>query len=138
MVELSSLPPPAYTPTDAQDGAGSSLAHQRCAIPAGIKPTNFLIVSRPGKLKGIWVINPSMEIYEALLPPQKESRKNILLESEAGGIDVDIFVMPSSRNPSECKTTIEIRTGKESLYIRVVSLHVECRFPCGRLNRRKS
>ncbi|KAJ3512411.1 hypothetical protein NLJ89_g3541 [Agrocybe chaxingu] len=90
-------PPPSYTPFDSSE---SSQSGPRFPLPRDVKPSNFTSLSIANSaIKGTWVVDPTLVIPKEFLAPlakdeTEENRKNLLLESKNGAVDVNIFVMP--------------------------------------------
>ncbi|KAF8908557.1 hypothetical protein CPB84DRAFT_1674153, partial [Gymnopilus junonius] len=71
-----------------------------------VKPSNYIHVSRAnGGVKGVWVLDPSLVIPSALLPPlssgeTEDARKNLILESKNGNVHGDVYTLPLRDEPT--------------------------------------
>lgn len=115
--ESASSPPP-YIPT-AQDGAASPTP-KRYPLPADIKPTNFIQISTPDSIRGVYVIDPGLTPPASLMSPSpdREGRKNVHIESQDGHVDVDLFVLPSL--DEQRKVSLDLNSWGGSVCVRVV------------------
>lgn len=115
--QRSTTSPPPYT---TQDGA-SSPAPKQYPIPADIKPSNYIQILTVDAVRGVWTIDPGLTPPASLMsPPQgKEDRKNVLIESQDGNINVDLFVLPSP-NLEQSKVSLKLNSWSGSACIRVV------------------
>ncbi|KDR72705.1 hypothetical protein GALMADRAFT_252910 [Galerina marginata CBS 339.88] len=109
-------PPPLYSPSDSQVASSSTRPETR-NLP-DIKPSNFVYLSRVNSsVKGTWVLDPSLAIPSAFLPPlaageTEETRSNLSLDSKNGVINGEIYILPpsnqylalSNRNRKQCVT----------------------------------
>jgi hypothetical protein len=77
-----------------------------------IKPSNFIYVNRAnGSIKGSWLIDPSLPIPPSFSPPPTtEGARNVILESKNGGIDADIYLLPTSHSNKNTTKVIAIHT----------------------------
>lgn len=91
-----SAPSPPYSPT-AQDGAASP-THKLSSFPEGLKPTDFIHISRKDSVQGAYIIDPGLMLPASLMSPCPDhgDRKNVFITSEKGDVNVDLFVLPSS------------------------------------------
>ncbi|KAF9558565.1 hypothetical protein CPC08DRAFT_638884 [Agrocybe pediades] len=92
--------PPTRRPSDPSSststGTGTGLPN--------LKASNFLHVSQVNSLvKGSWIIDPTITIPPSFLRPldigsgeTEETRKSLVLESQNGAVDGDIYIMPTS------------------------------------------
>jgi len=99
--ELSDDIPPAYLESE------SSLSRP-CTIP-NLRPSNFVSLNRANEtIKGSWLIDTSLAIPSSFLPPLSTEgiRNNLAIESKNGGVDADVYLLPTSHsnaNTSESK-----------------------------------
>ncbi|KAJ6575989.1 hypothetical protein DFH09DRAFT_1150156 [Mycena vulgaris] len=95
-------PPPPYSwqPSQSGSGSGSTSGHSR--PPAGVRPTNFLSLSRGNvAIRDSYAIDPRIKIPQLMLPPlasdeTEATRWNVFLHTTNGPIDVDLFVVGDS------------------------------------------
>lgn len=65
-----------------------------------LKPSNFVRLSRSNSsVKGVWIVDPSMIIPAAFLPPleggqTEEMRENLYLFSKNGAVDAEVYLLP--------------------------------------------
>jgi len=87
--------PPSYTASEA------STAILNSSVPS-VQPCNFVNVFREdSKIKGTWLLDPTLSIPPELLPPLSEgeseqTRKNLSLQTKDGSIKATIFVLPTT------------------------------------------
>jgi len=63
------------------------------------------------------LIDPSLSIPPFFLPPQPPTgtaRRNLILESKNGGIDADIYLLPTSHSNKNTSNAIVIETGSNN------------------------
>jgi len=107
--------PPPYLDVEAPSAISSGSTSNRQLIP-NIKPSNFVSLSRGnGSIKGSWLIDPSLFIPLSFLPPLRPTeieghRRNLLLESRNGAIDVDVFLPSTSHSNRNTSKFILIHT----------------------------
>jgi hypothetical protein len=96
--------------------------------PPGLKPGNFVTISRNEAVCDKFVIDPTLAIPQAALPPisEGEARENILLQSRSGVVKSDVYVYVAPGTMPENKAVrasirAEAHNGKVNL--RVVSPH---------------
>ncbi|KAJ7488174.1 hypothetical protein FB451DRAFT_1126546 [Mycena latifolia] len=100
-------PPPAYFDSGSPSGSGSGLTSEPPAAPARVRPTNFLSLSRgDSPLNGSYVIDPRVRIPQSLLPPlasgeTEAMRRNVLLQTTRGSIDVDLLVVGDATSKAD-------------------------------------
>ncbi|KAJ7488145.1 hypothetical protein FB451DRAFT_1529256 [Mycena latifolia] len=94
--------PKATASVSPPDDADSPPPYPDAGVPTageagpGTRPTNLLLLDRGNSpLKGSYVIDPRIVISQALLPPlaPDEERRNAVLRTTAGPIDVDLSVV---------------------------------------------
>lgn len=87
-------------------------------LPPSIEATNFVqMIRKEGSVKGTWIIDPTLVIPPALLPPLPDGaaegdRKNLHLQSKEGSVYGDVYIKPTSY---EVLSTMK-RSGKISIY----------------------
>ncbi|KAJ7131563.1 hypothetical protein C8R43DRAFT_1024708 [Mycena crocata] len=142
--EVPDDPPPAYINTDSQVSvaSGSEAPLPRAmapTVPASVKPTNFLSMSRGnGAIKGTYVIDPRLTIPQSILPPlaadeTEATRRNVFLHTSNGAIDVDVFVIGGC----DTKRRVDM-LAKTSNGAVTVKLHADHGRPPIRLNAQSS
>jgi len=96
--------------------------------PEGLNPTNYVTIMRKHEaIKADFVIDPSLRIPDALLPPLpsgQNDRNNLHLESYHGSIKTEVHVMPPSRPPPSDqprRTTLMMKTEHGAI---LAKLHV--------------
>lgn len=94
-------PPPSYSEgADPQPVASTSTSSQT-PYP-NIKPSNFVYLSTTNtRIRDDWVLDPALVIPRDFLPPlssgeSESTRKNLSLRCTNGGIQADVFVLPTS------------------------------------------
>ncbi|KAJ7101359.1 hypothetical protein B0H15DRAFT_943687 [Mycena belliarum] len=98
-VNLAALPddpPPPYFDSQLPSGSSPAQASGSQLRTTGVRPTNYLSLNLGDRsIKGSYAIDPRVQIPSALLPPLEEGvrRKNALLRTTHGPIDVDILVV---------------------------------------------
>ncbi|KAF9525461.1 hypothetical protein CPB83DRAFT_897057 [Crepidotus variabilis] len=85
-----SVPPPYSAASDGSSSNSDSTTHR---LPDGVKPCNFVQISRSSPITGIWVIDPLKRVPEV--------PDNLKLECTSSwkansSIFADVFVLPSS------------------------------------------
>ena len=119
-------PPPTYVPS-------SDFPPVR--PPEIVKPPsqacNFIsFVRKNNSVKGSFVVDPSLLIPSALLPPlpegeAEESRKNLRLESTNGSVDTDIMLVGedvSENVKTNPRTTLHLKSENGRVVARVVHI----------------
>lgn len=126
MVDMQKSPPP-YSTT--QDGSSSPAPRQH-PIPADIKSSNFIQISTPKTVQGVWVIDPELTPPASLMSPPSghEERKNVLIESQDDNVNIDLFVLPSPVLQQK-KISMKLNSWSGSASVRVVRRGV-CWLPC--------
>ncbi|KAJ7923677.1 hypothetical protein B0H13DRAFT_1864663 [Mycena leptocephala] len=109
--EIPNDPPPAYSTFSAEAKTAPAPS-----IPANIKPTNFLSLDRVNDpITGIYVVDPYMGIPQLMLPPlaageTEETRRNLVLHTRNGTINVTLFVLGwLDRGPDKKKAKMAIK-----------------------------
>ena len=95
-------------------------------LPEGVRPTNFLSISRTSNsIEDTWVIDPTLQISAALLPPLEgnETRKNAKIESTHGSIDAHVWIAPGTTTPEGAReqSTLYFKSQHGSVRAKVVS-----------------
>ncbi|KAF9525462.1 hypothetical protein CPB83DRAFT_897058 [Crepidotus variabilis] len=115
--------PPSYNSSENVSHLHSNAATLR--LPAGVKPSNFVRVSRPKPIVGVWVVDPSMKMAIDVFPSSinldstpdysLDERPNIELECTApnGSMFADIFVLPTPP-PTSQSVSSSVRRVEES------------------------
>ncbi|KAJ7937959.1 hypothetical protein B0H13DRAFT_1851911 [Mycena leptocephala] len=109
--EIPNDSPPAYSTFSAEATTAPAPS-----IPANIKPTNFLSLDRVNDpITGIYVVDPYMGIPQLMLPPlaageTEETRRNLVLHTRNGTINVTLFVLGVlDRGPDKKKAKMAIK-----------------------------
>ncbi len=103
---VDALPPysPFLPPRPETSPASFSVASSSSSLsppsPTSVVPSiprsNFLSIQRNNtSLKGSYVIDPTLDVPEAVLPPLEpgQERKNLLLECQNGGINAEVYLV---------------------------------------------
>ena len=118
-------PPPEYTPSSKHPTSSSSSSSKTINYVSGYR--------RIGSLEGKYVIDPTMQIPSALLPPlasgeAEEERKHLCLETKTGSIHADVTLVdrPSSTKALVHKSgrvMMEAKTAASgSIFLKIVSV----------------
>ena len=130
-------PPPSYldsteTSSTISSTSISTLGTDRLPTIPNIQPSNYIHLSRANEsIKGSWLIDPSLSIPQYFLPSPTSTgaaRSNLFLGSKNGGIDADVFLLPTSHSNNNTSKIIDIQTESNngSVKTRLVSLIVCC------------
>ncbi|KAH0834982.1 hypothetical protein J3R83DRAFT_10697 [Lanmaoa asiatica] len=97
-------PPPSYSPQTEPVASGSAPSLPPHSGAYKTKPTNFLVLSNDhNTIRGEFVIDPSIRIPSAMLPPLSEDeteadRKNLCLRSKFNSVHAEIWLLGSPRD----------------------------------------
>jgi hypothetical protein len=113
-------PPPDYSPSSPSAGP-SNITHASSSLPPA---SNYTHIDRQnGKIRGVYVIDPSLVIPDSLLPPLEEGqtdRPNLVLKGHQNSIDVDVhLVLPADAKNIPERVIIEITNHYESTTVRL-------------------
>lgn len=123
--------PPEYTPSDPAGPSTSSAAPSSSQPPPDAQRTNFLLISRVHKeVRGKWVIDPTLSLPAAVLPPlaEGETRLNAKLESANASVHGSIWIVPGT-STAEARVgpaTVEAKTAYGTIRLKVVRLLSSC------------
>ncbi|KAI9457928.1 hypothetical protein HD554DRAFT_1758305 [Boletus coccyginus] len=112
-------PPPSYSPQIESTASGS--------VPSETptyknKPTNFLaLFNEDESIRGEFVIDPSIRIPSAVLPPlaedeSEDDRKNLRLRSKSSSVHADIWLLGPQACLKHRRTTIALTSDHGSIH----------------------
>lgn len=111
-----SLPP---LPGTHLDGA-TVLPKGRYPMPSNIQPTNFIRISQVNSVRGVYTIDPGLSPPASMgIPATAGAQKNVVMDSQKGNLNVDLFVLPSSDKRTMVSMTLKSEHG--TARVRVVS-----------------
>ncbi|KAJ3745607.1 hypothetical protein DFH05DRAFT_1488698 [Lentinula detonsa] len=115
--EAKSSPPP-YATSD----PSSSSSTRPFVPPDSVKPSNHLSLSQThNSFRGIYVIDPSLEIPHEYLPPlpdgeTENSRSNFYAKSTHGNVSVDLYLLDKPINKPKRKILLNTSSEHGSVY----------------------
>ncbi|KAF9041614.1 hypothetical protein BJ165DRAFT_1490093 [Panaeolus papilionaceus] len=107
-------------------------------LPPSIEATNFVqMIRKEGSVKGTWIIDSTLIIPPALLPPLPDGtaegdRKNLHLQSKEGSVYGDVYIKPTSyevlstmKRPSKISIYGMSKEGKVELKIHEIQSDIQ-------------
>ncbi|KAF9072283.1 hypothetical protein BDP27DRAFT_1320678 [Rhodocollybia butyracea] len=113
--------PPPYTNSEP-----SSSSQAPFVLPANAKPCNFVILTQKrSPLKGTYILDPSLDIPSAWLPPlpedeTEETRSNFYAKSEHGDVASELYLLDKPILRGRKKVLLNVLSGKGT-----ASVHIE-------------
>ena len=86
------------------------------ALPPGLKPSNYLLLSRTYDVSETFVVDPTLWVLPALLPPlpPREARKNLQVVSSSGRVNASIYLVDGADRGESRISTYTARTSSPS------------------------